>query len=60
MEIPYTRNSIIMGTIFYTRGTLDKYKGKSLAKGNQLYKEIPYKGKSLIQGNPLHVETLVK
>ena len=44
----------------YTRGAPDRYKGKSLAKGNQLYKETPYKGKSLIQGNPLHVETLVK
>ena len=46
--------------MMYTRGTPDKYKGKSLAKGNQLYKGIPYKGKSLIQGNPLHMETLVK
>jgi len=49
-----------MGYYLNTRGTPDKYKGKSFAKGNQLYKEIPYKEKSLIQGNPLHVETLVK
>ena len=48
------------GGNFYTRGTPDKSKGESLAKGNQLYKETPYQGKSLIQGNPLHVETLVK
>ena len=46
--------------ILDTRGTPDKSKGKSFAKGNQLYKEIPYKWKSLIQGNPLHVETFVK
>ena len=46
--------------IIHTSRTPRKYKGDSLAKGNQSYKEIPYKGKSLIQGNPLHVETLVK
>ena len=37
--------------MIYTRGTPDKYKGKSLAEGNQLYKEIPYKE------NPLYKET---
>ena len=38
MEIPYTRKSLIQ-EIIYTRGTPRKYKGKSLAKGNYLYKE---------------------
>ena len=54
----------------YTRGTPHKYKGKSLAKGNPLYKETPYIGnsckgkclrkdnpaKSLVNGNPLYKE----
>ena len=33
--------------IIDTRGTSDKYKRKSLAKGNQLYKGTPYKRESL-------------
>jgi len=49
--MPYTRNSIIMGNNLYKGGTPDKYKGKSLAKGNQLYKE------ALIKRNPLYKET---
>jgi hypothetical protein len=38
-EIPYKGNSSI--------------KGKSVAKGNPLSREIPSQGKSLIKGNPL-------
>ena len=41
MGIPYTRKSFIQAKN-YTRGTHRKYKGESLAKGNQLYKEASY------------------
>ena len=50
MEIPYTRKSLIQG-IIYTRGTPCKYKGESLAKGNQLetrVKWMPYSTKERI------------
>ena len=46
-EIPGKWKSLIRGNpsyreVIYTRGAPRKYKGKSLAKGNQLYKEASY------------------